>query len=199
VKTVAGLNMRQLGELKAWLEPFFGSSRGNRGHGATTVAVVQIPVFLDSPDGSSNAFAAFFSDFGITAANIGRHIAPAFPASVDGTWEGLIRVPKNYASGGKLILSWFCNATSGNLRHRVSSKNVANGSTYNVTYTDESYVNQAVPGTALQRLDVTFTLSPVLSPEDDLYLKVTRNGSSGSDTLAAVAVLAKCMFEYTSG
>jgi hypothetical protein len=161
-------------------------------------STIQLPIWLDTPNASGNAYAGFSSNFGFTPANIGRHVCPAFVKSLDGTWEGILRIPQNYASAGAVILSWAANATTGNLRHRVSTCVVAAGASYNGTYTDESYVNTTVPGTALFRFDTTFTLTTTPSNGGDLFVKVTRNGSSGSDTLAVDALLLKAVFQYTS-
>jgi hypothetical protein len=162
------------------------------------MSTVQIPVLLDSPDASGNAYCGFAGNFGFTLANAGRHVFPAFVKSLTGTWEGVIRVPQNYSSGGAIVLSWAVNATTGNLRNGVGTFVVANGASYNGTYTLETFVNTTVPGTALLRFDVTFTLSTTPTAGADLFVQVQRNGSSGSDTLAVDAALVKCVFQYTS-
>jgi hypothetical protein len=152
----------------------------------------QIP--LDTPDASGNAYPALTTNNGFT--NI-RRVLAAFAKSVDGTWEGSIRIPQNYSSGGAIILSFVANATSGALRARVSTAVVASAVTEDTAYTDESYVNTTVPATAKKRFDITFTLATTLVAGSTLNVKVTRNGTNGGDTLAVDALLWECILSYT--
>lgn len=168
-----------------------GSSGGGGGGGGTRI--VRLPV--DTPDASGNGFANL--TIGTGWSNV-RRVLPAFTNGVDGTWEGSIQIPDDYASGGTLRLRWAANATTGNLRNRVGTSVVANNVSTDTAYTQESYVNTAVPGTALQRFTSTFALSTTLAAGSTLFVQVTRNGSSGSDTLATVANLIGADLAYTS-
>jgi hypothetical protein len=158
---------------------------------ATTV---QVPVLLDTPDSSGNGYPALSTNNGFS--NV-RRVVPAFTKSVDGTWEGALRVPQNYVSAGRIILSGVANATSGAVRVRVSTSVVANGATEDPAYTDEAYVNHTVPGTANLRDDVTFTLSTTPVAGSTLNVKVTRQGTNGGDTLAVDWLLWEVVFQYT--
>lgn len=160
------------------------------------MATVQVPVSLDTPDASGNGYPALSTNNGFS--NV-RAIVPAFAKTVDGTWEGRLRVPQNYASGGAIILSQVANATSGAVRNRVSTAVVAAAVSEDTAYTDESYVNTTVPGTAKQRFDITFTLTTTPVPGSTLNVKVTRQGTNGGDTLAVDALLWECIFQYTGG
>jgi hypothetical protein len=56
-----------------------------------------------------------------------------------------------------------------------------------------------VPAVAVRRFDVTFSVtgtSPVAG--DDLAVKVTRNGTSVSDTVTVDALLSRAVFQYTA-
>ena len=174
----------------SWFPSVGGGSSSGGGGGTRTVRIA-----VDTPDSSGNGFANITIGAGWT--NL-RRVLPAFVNGADGTWEGSIQVPADYASGGLVSLRWAVNATTGNLRNRVGSTVIANNVTTDGAYTQESYVNTTVPGTALQRFTSTFTLSTTLVAASTLFLQVTRNGSSGSDTLAAVANLIGADLSYAS-
>lgn len=156
---------------------------------------VQVTVPLDTPDSSANGYAALSLNNGFS--NV-RRIVPGFTKSVDGTWEGAIRVPQNYSSTGKIILSAVANATSGAVRWIVSTSVVAASSSEDATYTAETAQNVTVPGTAKQRFDTTFTLTTTPVAGSTLNVKVQRNGANVGDTLAVDCLLWECIFQYTS-
>lgn len=159
------------------------------------MATVQLPIRLETPDSAGSGYPALTTNNGFS--NV-RRVLPAFTKLVDGTWEGSVRIPQNYSSGGAVKLSFVANATSGAIRSRVSTTVVAASSTEDASYTDESYVNTTVPGTAKQRFDVSFTLTTTPVVGSTLNVKVTRNGTNGGDTLAVDALLWEAVFEYTS-
>lgn len=156
---------------------------------------VQVPIYLETPDASGNGYPAFSINNGFTNK---RRLVPAFTKLVDGTWEGAVRVPQNYASAGVIILSGVCNATSGAVRVRVSTDVIANLGALDAAYTDETYVNHTVPGTVKERDDVSFTLTTTPAAGSTLQVKVTRNGSNVADTLAVDWLLWECIFQYTA-
>lgn len=125
---------------------------------------------------------------------------PAFPkgAGVDSTWEGSLRIPTNYASGGKIVLSCIVNAASGAVRTRVGTAVVAAGVSQDTAYTLESYVNTTVPGTAKQRFDVSFTLTSTPVANSTLNVQVWRNSGNAGDTCTVDLLLWECIFEYVS-
>lgn len=151
-------------------------------------------VVLDTPDASGNGFPALSTSNGFSVV---RRIVPAFINALDGTWEGNIVVPADYSSAGAILVSGVCNANSGAVRLRVSTSVIANGASEDGAYTDEAYVNHTVPGTALFRDDVTFTLATTPVAGRTLNVKVTRNGSNGGDTLAVAYLLWDVSFQYT--
>src|SRR5438067_967264 len=98
---------------------------------------MQVP--LDTPDQYGAGYPAYTFNNGFS--NV-RRIVPAFTKNSgsgvkDGTWEGAIRIPKDYSSAPKLVLSLAVNATSGNVRFLVKTAVVAAGASYDSAYTAE--------------------------------------------------------------
>ncbi len=181
-----GYGTRQL-----FRRPATGSGGGGGG-------TVQVPVYLDTPDASGNGFVQFSGNLGWTPANSGRHLFNAFAHGLDGTWEGVIRVPQNYGSTPELVVSWVANVTSGAIRNGVATFAVSDGDSYDGTYIFETFVNTTVPGTANVRKDVTFSLSSAPAAGDDLFVMVVRNGGSGGDTVTVDVAVVKVVFQYVS-
>lgn len=158
------------------------------------MATVQIPVALTTPDSSGNAYAALVTG---ASTNI-RELVPAFTKDVDGDWWGILVVPQDYSSAGAVIVSVAANATSGVTTMKVSSLPVANTESYDQALTAETQVDITVPGTAYDRKDQSFTLTPSLSAGDHLLVKVTHVGTATNDTLAVDTLMPACVFQYTS-
>src|SRR6185295_19787124 len=78
--------------LKATLKTYFDTLYKPKGNTA------QVELFLSVPDSSGNGYAIL-----VSTANI-RELFPAFVKDVDGDWWGVLRVPNDYASGGKIVL-----------------------------------------------------------------------------------------------
>ena len=159
------------------------------------MATVQISVPLDTPDSSGNGYPALSTGNGFT--NV-RRVVPAFTKSVDGTWEGAVRIPQNYSSAGVIICSFVANATSGAIRVQVSDAVVAVSVTEDTAYTAETAANTTVPGTAKQRFDISTTLTTTPVAGSTLNVRVARIGTNVGDTLAVDALLWECLFQYTS-
>lgn len=159
------------------------------------MATVQVPVVLDTPDASGNGYPSLSTNNGFT--NV-RRVVAAFTKSVDGTWEGSVRVPQNYSSAGAIILSAVANATTGAVRWIVSTAVVAASVSEDTAYTDETAVNTTVPGTAKQRFDTTVTLTTTPAAGSTLNVKIKRQGTNGGDTLAVDCLLWEIVFQYTS-
>src|SRR5512139_1746057 len=157
------------------------------------MATVQIPIPLDTPDATGKAYPALSTGNGFS--NV-RQLVPAFVKDVDGSWTGRIRVPQDFASTAKIILSLVANATSGATRMLVSTSAVADGESEDPAYTDEAAQDVTVPATAKLRKDVTFTLTPTVAAGDTLNVKVTHNGIHANDTLAVDTLLWECLFQY---
>lgn len=157
------------------------------------MAVAQLPVHITTPDSGGNGYPALF------AGSAHRDQLPAFLKDVDGSWYGHVRVPQNYASGGKIVLSVAANATSGVTRLNVHTAPIADAESYNpASYTSETAQDVTVPATAYLRKDVTWTLTPTLAAADDLLVRVQHDGAHVNDTLAVDTLLVGAAFEYTT-
>lgn len=156
---------------------------------------VQIPVPLDTPDAAGNGYAAYTTNNGFV--NV-RRVLPGFQKTLDSTWEGAVRIPQNYASGGILIASFVCNATTGAIRTQISDSVVAAGVSEDTAYTAETAATTTVPGTAKFRFDVSTTLTTTLLAGSTLNAKVARIGTNGADTLAVDLLLWELILSYTS-
>lgn len=161
------------------------------------MATVQIPISLDTPDSTGNAYPGLSVATAFGFSNV-RRLAPAFTKSVDSFWSGTIRVPQDYVGSGTVICSFVANATSGAIRVLVSTKVVANLASEDAAYTDETAQNVTVPATANQRKDISFTLTTTPVAGSSLNVKVTRNGANAADTLAVDALLWECVFQYAN-
>jgi hypothetical protein len=156
------------------------------------VATVQIPIPLTVPDSSGNGFPVLYD------ASPHRHLIPAFRLDVAGYWYGHIRVPQDYSSTPKAILSIGANATSGVTRLAVSSYTAADAESYDGTYTTETAQDITVPATAYLRKDVTFDLSSSPAAGDDLVIRIDHEGAHGNDTLAVDTLLFTAVFQYAT-
>lgn len=158
------------------------------------MATVQVPIQLTVPDSSGNGYASVVTGAGT---NI-RELVPTFTKSVDGSWWGIVRVPQDFNTTAKIIMSIAANATTGTAVVKVGSKNIANAASYDAALTQETAQNQAMPGTAYQRTDVTFTLTNAPTAGDDLLVQLQRTGTSGSDTLAVDLLMFNAVFQYST-
>jgi hypothetical protein len=158
------------------------------------VATVQIPAPLYIPDSSGNGYPLLYD------ATPHRYMIPAFAKDVAGYWYGHLRVPQDYVSTPKIILSIGANATTGNTRLAVSTYTAADAESYDGTYTTETAQDVTVPGTAYLRKDVTFTLttSGGLTAGDELIVRVDHEGAHVNDTLAVDTILFSAVFQYST-
>ena len=171
---------------------FHGLVASAASSGGTQTMIV--PVIFDAPDASANGYPAYSLNNGFS--NVTR-VVPSFTHAQLGTWYGAVRIPPNYESGGQVIVSSVTNATSGVVRYTVGSAVVAAAVSEDTNYTTETAVNTTVPGTALQRFDVTFTLSTTLAASSTLNLFVQRQGNNAADTLTTDTLMWECLLSYT--
>jgi len=155
----------------------------------------RVRVRLDVPDSSGNGYPALTTSNGFS--NV-RRIVPAFTKDVVGSWEGTVEIPADYSSGGAIICSYVCNATTGVYTNQISTAVVADGVTEDTAYTAETAVDTTVPGTAKLRKDVSTTLTTTPVAGSTLNVKVAHNGTAGNDTLAVDMLLWDCHFSYVS-
>ena len=156
------------------------------------MATVQIPIPLHVPDSSGNGYPHFYD------ASPHRHLVPGFLQDVAGYWYGHVRIPQDYSSTPKIILSIGANATAGVSRLAVSSYPAADAESYDGTYTTETAQDITVPGTAYLRKDVTFDLTSAPAVGDDLMVRIDHEGAHANDTLAVATILFSCVFQYAT-
>lgn len=117
--------------------------------------------------------------------------------------RGFISVPKNYNSGGtvKIVVVWTATATSGNVVWDFDYRGVTGNDAESLDQTgqqEQLTVTDAAPGAAHRRLEVTMTVTAGnLAADDTLEWELFRDGASGSDTMAAAALLFDVLLEYT--
>ena len=174
-----------------------GATVTDGGSGVAQVAISvagtkQVPIGLANPDASGNGYAAL-----VVGSNI-RLLVSGFLKDVVGDWWGIVRVPQDYSSAGKVVISIAANATSGVTTMGLASNPVTNAAGYDVALTSEADQDVTVPGTAYFRKDVTFTLTPTLHAGDDLVVRIRHNGTAGNDTLAVDTLMPAAVFQYTS-
>jgi|SRR5581483_8955553 len=158
------------------------------------MATVQVPVPLAVPDASGNGYPAL-----VAGTNV-RMLVPAFVKDVDGDWWGIVRVPQNYASGGKIVCRIGANSTAGQVSRMLVATVVRDASAGwdAAALTAETAQDITLSTTAYRPTDVTFTLSTTPAAGKDLIVKITHNGAHANDTLAVDTLLFQCVFEYTS-
>lgn len=145
----------------------------------------------------------FFEPYGIKATNDAwQHLNCIFndTATKDKLF-GLLNVPKNYVGTAKIIVVWSSTATSGNVVWEFAYRSVGGNDT---TSLDQSGVEEtatatdAAPGAANRRLEVEIALTSAnLAADETIEFYLARDGSSGSDTMAAAAALFQLFFEYS--
>jgi hypothetical protein len=159
--------------------------------GGSTTKQVRIP--LSTPDSSGNGYAA------LVAPTNFREVFPAFLKDVDGDWWGVVRVPMDYSSGGKVVLRVAANSTAGQVcTMKVSTIVRDTAATWDAALTAETQVDTTMSTTAYRPSDVSFTLSTTPAAGKDLLVKITHVGTAGNDTLAVDTLLFNAVFEYTT-
>jgi hypothetical protein len=106
--------------------------------------------------------------------------------SVRTDWCGNVTVPSD-ASNGRPIrvrVLWYSPGTSGNVRLEAKAKpGVQGGSTTVATAAETQPVVVAVPATANQLMQTTFTFAATASPGQIVPITLSRNGGDATDTL----------------
>lgn len=155
------------------------------------MATFQVPIELNVPDAAGNGYPILY------VGTSHRHLVPAFVTSVDGSWYGKVRIPRNYVGTPKVLLVIAANATSGVTRLIVHSKSVADAESINVTYTAETAQDITVPATAYLAKVVTFTITTTgLAAGEDLFVRVQHDGANAADTLVPDTLLVQTIFQY---
>ena len=147
------------------------------------MTTAKIPIDFRNPRFTTLAGNSFWNVIALTNVDLGVW---DLLKDVQGKIYGVVQVPKaiNATPAAKIVLSIGANATSGVTSLIVSSKNLADGATYNVTLTNETQQDITVPGTAYFRKDVTFTLTNAPVAGDELIVVASHEGQHANDTLA---------------
>lgn len=101
------------------------------------------------------------------------------------------RLPSDWTGTVDVALTWYTAATSGDVVWQVATICVASGETGDPAYTTASTVTQTAQGTTNQYNVAAITTLTVTgcAAGEQLYLRVFRDPTNGSDTLAATARL----------
>lgn len=176
---------------------FPGLGVGGGGGGGGAGGTKQVAVILDTADALGNGFAALTTFYGFT--NV-RRVLPALPHdAVVSSWTGAVRVPQDYGSTPVILLSMVVDNTlaAKAAAIRVSTSVVADAVSEDTAYTDEAYVNVAIPTTANERFDQSYALTTTPVAGATLNVQVTRDGTRPGDTLTLGNVLIwECLFQY---
>lgn len=112
----------------------------------------------------------------------------------------LFGVPKNYVSSAAWVIVWTSTATSGNVVWETAYRTVAGddaASLDQATAEETQTVTDAAPTATDRRLETTITpTASNFAADETVELRFSRDGSSGSDTMAAAAQLVGLYFQY---
>lgn len=117
---------------------------------------------------------------------------------------GYYDVPMNYSTSGtvKVYVIWTSTATTNNVVWEFAYRGVAGDDTTSLDQTTAAEtlsVTDAAPGAANRRLITSVTLTASnLAAGGSMEWKLSRDGTSGSDTMAASAYVHGLVFEYTT-
>ena len=158
------------------------------------MTTAKIPIDFRNPRFSSLAGNSFWNVIALTNVDLGVW---DFVKDVQGKIYGVVQVPKaiNATPNAKVVLSIMANATSGVTSLIVSSKNLADAGSYNVTLTNETQQDITVPGTAYLRKDVSFTLTNAPAASDEIVVVASHEGQHANDTLAVDTLLVDAWLE----
>lgn len=109
------------------------------------------------------------------------------------------QVPQNYIGNAKFVIVWTSTATTGNVVWTVDYSSAGPTASLDPSADEESLtVTTAAPGSSQNGVVSSMTATAAdLASGDICQGKISRNGASGSDTMAADAVAYDAYFEYT--
>ena len=166
------------------------------------MATQRIPIlgFNTLPDTSGNVF---FEPYTVKATNdFWKHGHFIFldTATKDSLY-GKFEIPANYVSSAKWYIVWTSTATTGNVVWEMAYRVVGGDDTTSLdqsTAVETQSVTDAAPTATDRRLNPTITpTAGNFSAGQTCELRFSRDGTSGSDTMAASAQLVSLLFEYT--
>lgn len=135
------------------------------------------------------------TDPAVLACNTGTNTQKATWDFADGanslSVQNNLMMPSDFTGTVDLRFKWFTSATSGSVVWQAQTICVADAETSDPAFNAASTVTDAAKGTTLQDNDATITGLTVTgcAAGELLYLRVFRDPSHGSDTLAATAQL----------
>lgn len=161
------------------------------------MAIDQRPVLLDTTGSAANVTPLL-----VATSNV-RKLFPNYAKDVDGELWGIIRVPQNYASGGKIILRITTPATGGGTigvgRFTVSTLVKGSTEVLDAALTAETAQDITLSNTGYSMVDATFTLTTTPVAGKDMIVKIQHNGTHANDTCTNDIILVNAVLEYTVG
>jgi hypothetical protein len=149
------------------------------------------------PDTSGNVFAEPYT---IKATNdFWGHTHWIFNnTSTDDSLYGAFELPAAAASGATVTMVWTSTATSGDIRYTLSYRVITGDDTNSLdqaTAVEAVTVTDTAPGAANRRMSLAFSpTNSNFATAGTVEWKLTRTGTSGSDTMAAAAQLVSLTF-----
>jgi hypothetical protein len=165
------------------------------------MATFRIPILNGNtlPDTSGNVF---YEPYNIKATNdLWRHGHWIFnDTATDLFLYGLFNVPKNYVGTASIIIVWTSTATSGNVVWGFDYRAVGGNDAESLdqgTAQESGTVTDAAPGATDRRLETSISLTGSnIVADDTVEFILSRDGTSGSDTMAAAAQIVGLYFQY---
>ncbi len=152
------------------------------------------------PDTSGNVFAEPYT---IKATNdFWGHANFIFnDTATDDSLYGKFELNTACASGATVTMVWSSTATAGNVRYTLSYRVITADDTNSLdqaTAVEAVTITDTAPGAANRRMSATFTpTNSNFATAGTVEWKLTRTGTSGSDTMAAAAQLVALKFSCT--
>lgn len=134
-----------------------------------------------------------------------RHVVLIFNDPSGGQAHGIygaFDLPQNYVGSPKIYPVWTSTATSGNVKwdfdYRAVGGDDAESLDQSGTFQENLTVTDAAPSAAHERNTPSMSLTAGnLAAGDTIEFFFTREDGSGTDTMAAAAILHDLLFEYT--
>jgi len=166
------------------------------------MATLRLPIltWATVPDASGNVF---FEKLDVKATNDvwDRMVCIFNDTSTRLGLAGGFTVPKNYVGNAKLVVVWTSTATTGTAVFDFDYRAISGNDTESLdqTGTQETVTGSDVaPGAAMRRLEVLISLTSAnLAADDEVEFEFFRDGTDGSETLAAAVIVFNLLLEYT--
>lgn len=117
---------------------------------------------------------------------------------------GTFLVPQNYVGTSKILVEWTSTATTGNVVWEFAYRNIASDDSASLDQATvqetPSGLTDVAPTAANNRLIAAGGISPTsanFTVGSRVEFKLSRDGTSGSDTMAAAAQLVDLIFQYS--